>query len=347
MIAAIINTQKGGTRDISLFLNGKPFTVNEDHDNFDEIFQIVSSGEHNRSDFDLKYFEKIVNVRTELNKELNPVGIHVGSNGVTRDGEEIHLSVCNVIMEYRENKWDYSGLVNFLDKLLGNPSFTSRNTIYNYLERYKMPITPDGNFLAMKAVTSDFKDKWTKKIDNSVGAEPEVDRGQVSDNPAHACHYGLHCGWSSYVFDFYGRSGDQIIVVEVDPKDVVCCPTDESYKKIRVCKYKVVEALGEYTEAKGKTFESNLASEESEVYFEREYEATFVDDGEDGEDGEDGDWCYDCDSYEEDCECAAMDALHDKIRADQETEEFLDRLGKKPNGDNYWNNRDENGRFSK
>ena len=346
MIAAIINTQKGGTRDISLFINGKPFTVNEDHDNFEEVFQIVSSGQHNRSDFDLEYFEKIVNVRKTLNVELSPTGIQVDSNGVSKNGEELHLAVCDVIMEYKNNRWDYSCLVNFLDKLLGNPSFTSRNTIYNYLQRYKMPITPEGNFLAMKAVTADFKDKWTKKIDNSLGAEPEIDRGQVSDNPAHACHYGLHCGWSSYIFDFYGCSGDQIIVVEVDPKDVVCCPTDESYSKIRVCKYKVVEALGEYTEAKGSSFKSNLASEETDIYSGAKVKAE--EDCDCGHcDYEDEPWCYDCDSNEEDCECAAMDALHDKIRADQETEELLSKLSKKPNGDNYWNNRDENGRFSK
>ena len=69
----------------------------------------------------------------------------------------------------------------------------------------------------------------------------QMPRNKISDDPRVACHEGLHCGNLAYVRDFGGTDGGKrIVIVRVDPADVVCVPYDSSMHKVRVCKYTVV-----------------------------------------------------------------------------------------------------------
>jgi hypothetical protein len=102
-----------------------------------------------------------------------------------------------------------------------------------------MPIDPDGDFYAYKAVKEDFTDKHTGKIDNSVGQVVTVRRNMVDDNPDNACSYGLHAGSFNYVRGF-AQLGDNIIIVKINPKDVVSVPNHNT-TKLRCCRYEVTE----------------------------------------------------------------------------------------------------------
>lgn len=113
------------------------------------------------------------------------------------------------------------------------------NQLWEFLKHSGIPLTKDGCFLAYKGVRGDYFDAHSRRFQNSPGKILEIPRNQVSDDPAHACHEGFHVGDLSYARGF----SERVMVVKVDPENVVCVPKDESQRKMRVSKYKV---LGHY-----------------------------------------------------------------------------------------------------
>jgi hypothetical protein len=112
--------------------------------------------------------------------------------------------------------------------------------LFKFLEHNGHPITTEGNFIAYRAVRSDFKDKHTGTIDNSIGSVVFIPRSQVDDNPNNTCSHGLHVATLSYAQGQFATAGDVVLDVEVDPSDVVAVPTDYNGTKMRVCRFKVV-----------------------------------------------------------------------------------------------------------
>ena len=63
-------------------------------------------------------------------------------------------------------------------------------------------------------------------------------RNRVCDNASIGCSDGFHAGSLDYARQ-YGNGG-HLMVVEIDPSDVVSVPNDCDCQKLRTCKYKVV-----------------------------------------------------------------------------------------------------------
>jgi hypothetical protein len=122
---------------------------------------------------------------------------------------------------------------------MSNPSMTSRNELFLFLEAANLPISEDGCFRAYKAVTSDFKDKHSRKFDNSPGVTLEMPRRDVDDNREQTCSYGFHAAAYEYAKGFMS-GGDKLVAVKIHPADVVSVPSDYNNQKLRCCKYSVV-----------------------------------------------------------------------------------------------------------
>jgi hypothetical protein len=63
-------------------------------------------------------------------------------------------------------------------------------------------------------------------------------RNKVDDNKEVGCSYGFHAGTLEYARGFRPCNG-KLVVVEINPADVVSIPTDCECQKLRTCKYKV------------------------------------------------------------------------------------------------------------
>jgi hypothetical protein len=127
-------------------------------------------------------------------------------------------------------------------KLNLNPSKRAVDELYTFLEHKNLPLTDTGNFLAYKAVRNNFTDKHTGKFLNTVDSVLEMPRNKVDDNKEVGCSYGFHAGTVEYALGF-ACGDDKLVLVEINPADVVSIPTDCNFQKLRTCKYKVV---GEY-----------------------------------------------------------------------------------------------------
>lgn len=236
---------------ISVIVGGKPYNVGSDHTNYDKILKSLK----------YKTADEFLKIVTSNKVEVKSSGfestesIVVGQYEVTYKGEVLHNTVTNRLIELRDEGHDVGPLAKFLEKLMDNPSSWCVTALYKFLESKGLPITEDGDFLAYKVVTRDWKDKYSNKVLNTIGSIHEVPRNTIDDDRTKECSYGFHVGdlkYSGPDGSYYRElSGDKIVIVRVNPKDVVAVPEEADAHKIRCCKY---EVISEYTEELPNTF---------------------------------------------------------------------------------------------
>lgn len=219
--------------NLTVVLKNKAHQVLPDHVNYKMIMEVLPSATEEE-------LLNLVDVDTALTVYSNG-RVSVNGESVMFDGEVVHGSISKRIMEFMKNGLPFEPLVKFLENVMENPSMQSQRELYDFLEHENLPITEDGHFLAYKAVRGDFKDKYRGVFDNSVGQVCEMVRAKVDDDRSVGCSQGLHAGALSYVAS-YGSvdAGDRIVIVKINPKDVVSVPKDCNCQKLRTCRYEVV-----------------------------------------------------------------------------------------------------------
>ena len=222
--------------NLTLVLNNKSYQVLPDHINYKMIRDSLPTASEEEM-LELVDIEKAV-------ASFSDGLVEVKNGQVFYEGEEVHGSISKRILQFMSEGLPFQPLVNFLENLMANPSMQSQKELYDFLEHENLPITEDGYFLAYKAVRSDFKDKYRGVFDNSVGQVCTMQRAKVDDDRARGCSDGLHAGALNYVAG-YGSvdNGDRIVIVKINPQDVVSVPSDCNCEKLRTCRYEVV---GEY-----------------------------------------------------------------------------------------------------
>ena len=165
--------------------------------------------------------------------------VEVSNDKVRWRGKDLHHVICDRLLALLKEGSDLEPLALFLNRLMSNPLQTAQNELYQWLEAGNAPITPMGTFLAFKAVSGDYKDKHSGKFDNSVGQIVEMPRDKVDPDRNNECSYGLHFCQYGYLSSFL-NSGDRLMIVEIDPADVVAIPKDYSHQKGRTWRYTVV-----------------------------------------------------------------------------------------------------------
>ena len=222
--------------NLTLVLNNKSYQVLPDHLNYKMILEVLPTASADEL-LEMVDIQKAVTVYSQGLVEIK-------EGRVLYDNEEVHGSISKRILEFMSKGLPFQPLVNFLNNLMDNPSMQSQQELYDFLEHEHLPITEDGYFLAYKAVRSDYMDKYAGKFRNKVGDICKMTRSKVDDNRSVGCSQGLHAGALNYVAS-YGDvdAGDKIVIVKINPKDVVSVPSDCNHEKLRTCQYEVV---GEY-----------------------------------------------------------------------------------------------------
>ena len=221
---------------IFLLLDGKEYSINAGNSSFSKALEAYNAK-------DWESFIYIVNPEIRL-KSLyaSYEGIEVKDGNLYVFGDPIHSTIAKRVISFIEHGLDCVHLFKFILKLNMNPSKRAVDELYTFLEHRALPVTDNGNFLAYKAVRSDYTDKYTGKFLNTIDSVLEMPRNKVDDNKENGCSYGFHAGSVDYAKNFMDRDG-HLMLVEINPADVVSIPTDCQFQKLRTCKYKVV---GEY-----------------------------------------------------------------------------------------------------
>lgn len=235
---------------IVVFYEGKPYSVRKDNANFEPLKKAIFEARYDDVPQYLdiaKAVEDFVEGEVEVRDEV------VYYKGKHR----LHGVVVDKLLEMlRSGMKDSTPITNFISALMTNPSSNSVDQLYTFLGYKSLPITPQGMVLGYKGVKEDFYSSTgnadtivlqgttneSHQIFNGVGETIEVQRRCVDDNKDNHCSHGLHVGSYDYANSWAGNGG-RLLLVEFDPQDAVSVPTDCSYQKLRVSKYKVVSDI--------------------------------------------------------------------------------------------------------
>jgi hypothetical protein len=219
-------------KSLNVFFQGKSHTIYATDAKFESAVE-----EYKNQNWDALH--NILNpAQVFLNLYAKYEQIEVKDGNVYVSGEPISNLVASRILDFLAEGVDCVPIFKFITKLNLNPSSRAVNELYTFLEHKFLPVTDNGNFLAYKALRSDFTDVHSGKFDNNVGNVLEMPRNKVDDNKEAGCSYGFHAGTLEYARGFRPCNG-KLVVVEINPADVVSIPTDCECQKLRTCKYMV------------------------------------------------------------------------------------------------------------
>ena len=249
--------------NLTLVLNNKSYQVLPDHINYKMILEILPTATPDE-------LLSVVDIEKAVATFSDGL-VEIKNGQVTYEGEVVHGSISKRILEFMSKGLPFQPLVNFLNNLMENPSMQSQKELYDFLEHEHLPITEDGHFLAYKAVRGDYMDKYRGTFNNSVGNIVKMQRAKVDDDRSRGCSDGLHAGALNYVAGYGSvESGDRIVIVKINPRDVVSVPSDCNCEKLRTCQYEVV---GEYQgELIKPLYSSNFTYDEHEDYDDEDYD---------------------------------------------------------------------------
>ena len=218
---------------VTVVVDGQAHTMASTNPAFTEVRKELFQDEHD--------VERITNL-FDLSKAVEDYvqgSMEVKDSEVRYNGEVIHNYVVDRILDFMRRGLPYKPLLRFLEKLMANPSRRATDELYRFLEHKAMPLTPDGCFLAYKGVRHDFTDHYSGNFSNAVGQVLEMRRNGVCDNADLGCSSGFHAGSYEYAKG-YCHGGGHLMIVKIDPSDVVSVPHDCDCQKLRTCKYEVV-----------------------------------------------------------------------------------------------------------
>jgi hypothetical protein len=229
----------------------KPYTIRKDNANFRALRSALFEGRYDE-------VEQYLDIKKAVENFVDG-SVEVKDDNIYYHGHALHGVVVDKLLEMlRSGMKDSSPMVNYIKRLMENPSSNSVDQLYTFLGYRSLPITPEGKILGYKGVQTDF---WSNtgnadtivvkgqtnerhQIYNGVGETIEIQRRCVDDNKDNHCSFGLHVGSYDYASGWAGQDG-KLLLVEFDPQDAVSVPTDCNFQKLRVSKYKVLADISD------------------------------------------------------------------------------------------------------
>ena len=257
---------------VTVFVDGRPRSFASSHGSYEAIKTAILAG-------DEEMVRSLTDVKAHIAKSTFG-RVQIFDSEILVDGRQVSGKLVDRILEMvRLGSDAISGYVKFLDNLMDNPRKMAVDELYLFIEACDLPITPDGCFLAYRYVDSSYFDSHShtvfakpaiKMTDDEIatysdgvigGTRNEVTtqvidgsttvsmpRNMVEDNRDITCSDGLH--FCSYTYlPSYG-SGHRVLVLKINPADVVSIPSDYNNSKGRTWKYVVVDEIENWEDTK-------------------------------------------------------------------------------------------------
>lgn len=221
-----------GSDSVTVFAQKKPYTVNRQAKIFNAVMQAIAVED------EAKVID-LVNLKESFAK--NSQGrVYIKDGAVYAGDREVTGLISSRIFEMLELGLSVEPMFAFIDNLMKNPSNRAVNELYGFIDACNLPITEDGCFLAYKKVRANYMDCYSSTIRNAIGDTPEMERNLVNEDKDQTCSDGLHFCSVEYLKHF---RGERLMVLKINPADVVSIPSDYNNSKGRCCKYEVVDEI--------------------------------------------------------------------------------------------------------
>jgi hypothetical protein len=230
---------------ISVFIDGDAFQVTRDHANYDAVKHAIKNKEWDK-------IPELVDLDRTVKQWAHDLpgsekGFEVKDGLVYLDGDPFSDVVSTKVLRMVKEDLDPSPLLRFLRKLRSNPSASAQRELLLFCEANRFMIHEDGDLLAYKSVRDNYTDIHSGKFENRVGAVHSMDRGKVDDRREITCSFGFHFAAYEYASTWAGNSIRHVMVVKINPRDVVSIPNDYNNQKARCCRYEVIAERKDFT----------------------------------------------------------------------------------------------------
>ena len=160
------------------------------------------------------------------------------------DGAPVHTELSRRLQDIFDEGLDIDPWLKYAANCYDNPGEFAREELmlFQLAAEPPMPITPDGCFIAYKKVNRNYTDCYTSTFDNSIGQYVSMPREDCDPHRGNLCSRGLHFCSKAYLPH---TPGERVLLVKINPKDVVSIPHDYNNAKGRTCAYEVVGELSD------------------------------------------------------------------------------------------------------
>lgn len=247
--------------NITVVIGTTPHTVSKSHIAYNKLLAAIKANDWDTVQ-DIIEPKKVV-----LN--FGQGNIEIQGDQIFWKGREMHNALTKRMVAMIQEDFPIDPLVAFMENLMENPSKRAVNELYGFLEKNTLPITSDGCFLAYKKVREDYLDCHSGTVLNkpaaymtdadaetlkeASGRKNEVavevvdgvtvvsmERNLVDDDQNRTCSTGLHFCSKDYLSVF---PGERIVILKINPRDVVSIPNDYNHSKGRCARYEIVDEI--------------------------------------------------------------------------------------------------------
>lgn len=256
---------------------------------FNKVTNVINDNEMDQEDkvvaiYDLLNPESAIsqkiNSNFSLSRQIEVVSGRIKFNGKMLD-ESLSTHLISMLdEEYTpkdEKKW--KAYLLFLDNLHQNVDERIREQLFRWINYENenglgFSFTDDGCLVGYKGCNGTILEpvsvfegnaivngvEYTKSvIPNKVGSIVEMPRFDVTADPHIGCSEGLHIGSRAYASNW----GEVLLLVKVNPRDIVSVPFECDSQKIRACRYEVLKVTDISEEPERLYSEKDDSSEEN------------------------------------------------------------------------------------
>lgn len=266
---------------ITVVVDGQPYTTDRSNTNWERLVEALNS-----PNTDTDEVINLMSPEASIKEASEDYGEITIDNGTLYfNHRPVGNALAQRILDLHNHGFNLGPWVKFAQNVYNNPDVRARDELYLWLETSGLPITEDGHFLAYKIVSSEFKDLYTGRMDNSPGKIVSMPRENVDTNRDRTCSQGLHFCSKDYLpyFGSWRNGNDKVVLVKINPADVVSIPSDYDNAKGRTWRYEVLQEIDhdpmEYNWAPLKSSDGSNYEEGDDIW--DEDDVSFDDDGDD------------------------------------------------------------------
>lgn len=247
--------------NITVVIGTTPHTVSKNHIAYNKLVAAIKANDWDTVQDIIEPKQVVLN--------FGKGNVSIQGDKIFWKGRELHNALTKRMVAMIQEDFPVEPLIAFMENLMENPSKRAVTELYGFLEKNTLPITPDGCFLAYKKVRQDYFDCHSGTVLNkpavymtdedadtlkeAVGKNNEVtvevvdgvtvvsmERNLVDDDQNRTCSTGLHFCSRDYLNHF---GGERIVVLKINPRDVVSIPNDYNDSKGRCARYEIVDEI--------------------------------------------------------------------------------------------------------
>lgn len=225
-------------QSLTVLLDGRSIAIPRSHVQFDQIVENLDDEDAIRGLIDVK----------QTVSNWSQGAITIDDRVLSYGGKELNTTLTRKIIDFIRDGDERLArpLLNFLDKVMDNPSNRALEGLYDWVAASEMPIHEDGDILAWKIVNGEFLDYFTKSFDHSPGNIVEQPRNFCDEDPDRTCSHGIHFCSFKYLPQYYREDDSRkIMLVKINPRDVVAIPREYQTAKGRCCRMEVIREVPE------------------------------------------------------------------------------------------------------